>query len=271
MSAAGADGCTVSLSGTASWRGAQVTLSSSSSLVTVPASVTIRRGGTTAGFTATVSAFSGTQTVLLTATAGGASTTFAIQLSAGTAAITLQSTSIAFGSVALNTPATQSLALTSSGTAPLTISAASVAGSGFSGSGLAFPVTLNPGQTANLQLQFDPTVAGAATGSLTVSSNASNTPTATIALNGTGTAGSYQVGLAWDAPANSTDPVAGYNIYRAPSGSSSYQLLNSSADAQTAYTDTTVQSGSSYSYYIVSVDASGAESGPSNTISMSIP
>lgn len=273
LSAAGSDTCTVALSAAAGSGGLPVTLSSNSSLVRVPSSVTVGRGSTSAGFTARISAFSGTQTVLLTATAGGASTTFAIQLSAsaGTAALSLQSTSVAFGDVAVNTAATQSVVLTSSGTAPLTISGASVTGTGFSGPGMSLPVTLNPSQSATLQLQFDPSAAGSATGSVTLSSNASNAARVTIALSGTGTSSSYHVALAWNAPGSSPDPVAGYNVYRAASGSSSYQLMNPAVDAQTAYTDSAVQSGSSYTYYVESVDAGGVTSAPSNVISVSVP
>ncbi|HEX8713103.1 MAG TPA: choice-of-anchor D domain-containing protein, partial [Terracidiphilus sp.] len=270
MTGAGTDACTVSLSGAAGTGGLAVSLSNNNSAVTVPASVTVPAGATSAGFTANISAVSSTQTAVLTATAGGVAKTFGITLNAVTAALTLGSNSIAFGNVDLNTPATQSVTLTSSGTAALTISAGSVTGAGFSISGLSLPVTLNPGQTATLYVQFDPTTAGAATGAVTLSSNA--TPgTATISLSGTGQTTSYQVDLAWSAPTNSADPVAGYHIYRTTSGSSSYQLLNTSVDASTTYIDTTVQNGTSYSYYVKSVDSSGTESLPSNIFSVNIP
>lgn len=271
MSGSGSDSCTVTLSGAAGSRGLVVSLSSNNRAVRVPSSVTVRSGSASAAFTASVSAFSGTQSVILTASEGGTSTTFDIQLSAGTPAITVQSTSVAFGDVPVNAKATQSVGLTSSGTAPLTIKSGSVAGSGFSGSGMSFPVTLNPNQSATLQLQFDPSAAGSANGSVTLSSNASNAPTVTITLSGTGTSGSYHVNLAWSAPTNSTDPVAGYNIYRAVAGSSSYQLMNASASAQTAFTDSSVQNGSNYTYYVESIDASGGASTPSGTVSVSVP
>ncbi|MGB0082339.1 MAG: choice-of-anchor D domain-containing protein, partial [Terracidiphilus sp.] len=74
---------------------------------------------------------------------------------------------------------------------------------------------------------------------------------------------SYAVDLAWDAPTSSPDPVAGYDIYRAASGSSTYQLLNPSVNSSTSYTDTTVADNTSYTYYIESVDAEGNQSVPS--------
>jgi len=89
--------------------------------------------------------------------------------------------------------------------------------------------------------------------------------------SGASSPSSYEVNLTWDAPASSPDPVAGYNVYRAVSGSSTYQLLNSSVDTSTSYTDTTVADNTSYTYYVESVDAEGNQSVPSNTITISIP
>jgi hypothetical protein len=222
------------------------------------------------GFTATVSAVTTTQTATLTASAGGVTETDTISLGAAAPALALNATSVSFGDVNLNTPATQSVILTSSGTAALTVSAGSVTGAGFSISGVSFPVTLNPGKTATLNIQFDPTTAGAATGAVTLTSDASPS-IGTIALSGTGVAGSYQVDLTWNAPTSSTDPVAGYNIYRATGNSSTYQLLNATADTSTTYTDSTVQNATSYTYYVESVDSEGNQSGPSNTYSVNIP
>jgi fibronectin type 3 domain-containing protein len=137
-------------------------------------------------------------------------------------------------------------------------------------SGVNFPVTLNPNQTASLNLQFDPPSTGSMTGTVTLSSNASNGGTSSISLSGTGTASSYQVDLAWYAPTGSSDPVAGYNVYRA-TGSGSYARLNSSPSTSASWTDTTVQNGQTYNYEITSVDASGVESVPSSSSSVSIP
>lgn len=269
MSGAGTDACTVALTGPAPSGGLAVNLASNNSAVSVPGSVMVPSGATSTGFTATVSAVTSAQTATLTTSAGGGSQSYAISLGAGGPALTLGATSVPFGSVNLNTPATQPVTLTSSGTAALTINSGSVTGAGFSISGITFPATLNPGQTSTLYVQFDPTTAGTASGTVTLNSNASP-GTATVSLSGTG-AGSYQVDLSWVAPTSSTDPVAGYDVYRAASGSSSYQLLNASLNPQTTYTDTTVQSGTSYSYYVESVDAQGNQSVPSNTYQASIP
>jgi len=174
----------------------------------------------------------------------------------------------------LNTPATQSVTLTSTGTAAVTVNSAvltALTGTGFTFSGPTLPVTLTPTQVATLEVQFDPTAAGAATAQLTITSNSSTNGTVVIPLTGTGTAASYAVDLSWDAPSSSTDPVAGYNVYRAPSGSSMYQLLNLSVDTQTTYVDSTVETGLTYDYIVESVDSSGNESTPTSPIVVTIP
>jgi len=271
FSAAGTDACTVTLSAAAPTGGLVVTLASNNTAVTVPASVTVAAGATTAPFTATIAAVTSTQTATLTATASGVAKTAVLQLTGGSIGLTLGSTSVAFGNVNLNTPTTQAVLLTSSGTAAVTISAAALTGTGFTMSGVTAPVTLSPGQTETLDLVFDPTTAGAATGLVTITSNATSGATATIALSGTGvSSASYEVQLTWDAPTETTDPAVGYNIYRS-TGSGSYELVNTSVNTPTTFTDTTVASGSNYNYEVTSVDASGVESAPSNVYAATIP
>jgi hypothetical protein len=272
MTGAGTDGCTVTLSAAAASGGFTVNLASNNTAVTVPASVTVAAGSTTASFTATVSAVSSVQMVTLTASAGGVAETFVLQLGTAMATLSLNATTIGFGNVNLNSPATQSLILTSTGGVPVTVSAATVIGSGFTISGSPFPITLNPNQTATLSVRFDPIVAGTASGTLAIVSTSLTNPIAIIGLSGTGVVGVlYQVNLSWDAPTSSPDPVAGYNVYRSPDGASTYQQLNTAAVTQTTYVDTGVQSGQTYDYIVESVDASGMESAPSNTAAVPIP
>jgi fibronectin type 3 domain-containing protein len=131
-------------------------------------------------------------------------------------------------------------------------------------------VTLNPNQTLALQLQFDPTSAGAANGQLAISSNSLSGSTTVVALTGTGTSVAHEVDLSWDAPTSSADPVVGYHIYRL-TGSGSFALVNSSVDTSITYVDSTVVSGTTYSYVVKSVDSSGVESIASNEITVTIP
>ena len=98
----------------------------------------------------------------------------------------VSATSLSFGNESVNSAATQTLTLSSTGTAAVTISAETISGAGFTVSGATFPLTLNPNQTATLTVQFDPTAAGAATGALTLTSNSSTGTTTTVSLSGTG-------------------------------------------------------------------------------------
>jgi hypothetical protein len=200
--------------------------------------------------------------------------TAAVSLSGtGTAAnpqVTLGSTTLSFGNVAVNSSATQSVTLTSSGTSALTVNSASISGTGFTLIGGSYPVTVNPQQSTTIQVQFKPTASGSATGQLTISNNSTNNATAAVSLSGTGTAVSHQVTLSWSPPSSSPDPVAGYNIYRA-TGSGAAQKINPSVDTQATYVDTTVVSGTTYIYSVTSVDSSGVESVPSTQVSVTIP
>jgi hypothetical protein len=184
--------------------------------------------------------------------------------------LTVSTASLGFGSVTVNSATIQTVTLTSTGTSAVTINAATITGAGFTTVGGSFPLTLNPAQTATLQIQFDPTTAGAATGQLTISSNSASGGTTLVALSGTGTSTAHYVDLSWSAPASSTDPVAGYNIYRSISGGT-MQMINASPVTQNVYVDNAVVSGSTYNYYAKSVDASGVESTASNQIAVTIP
>lgn len=93
--------------------------------------------------------------------------------------------SLTFLSVAVGTNSSQSFTLTNSGTASVTISNIAAAGPGFSVSGVSLPVTLGPSENAILSAKFTPRAAGAANGSITVTSNAPGSPL-TISLGGTG-------------------------------------------------------------------------------------
>jgi fibronectin type 3 domain-containing protein len=129
---------------------------------------------------------------------------------------------------------------------------------------------LNPNQSTTLQVQFKPTAAGAVTGNLTISSNATSGSTAVVSLSGTGTAVAHEVDLSWSAPSSSPDPVAGYKVYRSTGGGAN-QLVNASIETLTAYVDSTVASGSTYNYTVTSVDSNGVESVPSNEVTVTVP
>jgi fibronectin type 3 domain-containing protein len=117
-----------------------------------------------------------------------------------------------------------------------------------------------------LNVQFDPGALGSFTGQLTIVSSAS---TATLALNGTGDP--HEVALNWTCPPSSSDPAVGFNVYRAPSGTTSYQRVNPSVETLMAYTDSVSESGVTYDYVVRSVDSAGLESASSNITTVAIP
>jgi hypothetical protein len=93
-------------------------------------------------------------------------------------------TSVGFGSVLIGSSQTTSETITNSGGSTVSISQATVTGTGFSLNGLVLPLTLSPGQSTSFSVAFAPQSGGAASGSITVASNASN-PTLNVGLSGT--------------------------------------------------------------------------------------
>src|SRR5947209_6580461 len=75
--------------------------------------------------------------------------------------------------------------MVNSGSASLTIAHGNFTGAGFSISGLTFPLTLAARQVNTLSVQFAPTATGSVSGSVSLVSDAPNSPS-TIALSGTG-------------------------------------------------------------------------------------
>lgn len=187
---------------------------------------------------------------------------------AASSLLAVNPTSLSFGNVNDGTATSLGVTLTNTGNANETISGVNATGAGFSTSGVSAGITLAPNQSTTLTVAFDPATPGAATGTVTVTSSATNSP-ATISLSGTGVAPT-SVALSWIA---STSPdIVGYNEYRG-TALGSYSKLTSSPFAGTAYTDTTVQSGQHITYYYVvtAVNSSGVESADSNPVSITVP
>src|SRR6201987_2606097 len=116
----------------------------------------------------------------------GASATVALS-GTGQAATTLGANpaSISFGSVQVGAHQPQTVTLNNGSGSAITITQALASGTGFSMSGLSLPATLNPGQSTSFTASFTPSAAGSTTGSITITSNASN-PSFGIPLSGTG-------------------------------------------------------------------------------------
>jgi P pilus assembly chaperone PapD len=84
--------------------------------------------------------------------------------------------SASFPGVTTGSSASQTITLQNAGTATVTISSASLAGAGFGASGLTLPMSVAPGQNTTFNVVFSPTSAGNVTGSISLTSNAPNSP-----------------------------------------------------------------------------------------------
>jgi Abnormal spindle-like microcephaly-assoc'd, ASPM-SPD-2-Hydin len=185
-------------------------------------------------------------------------------INSGTATLTSSSSSLSFGNVPVSGSSSQTLTLTNSGSANVTISNVTVAGAGFNASGIPVGTVLLPGQVEPLVVTFAPAATGSASGTITVTSNASNSP-GVIALSGTS---GHSVVLSWVA---STSAVVGYNVYAGGVSGGPYSKLTTSPVATTSYTDSSTQSGQTRYYVVTSVSASNVESAYSNQTSATIP
>jgi hypothetical protein len=173
---------------------------------------------------------------------------------------------LSFGNVNVGSTASRSVTLTNTGNSNVAISSEALTGANFSLSG-GSPVTLSPSQSVTLTVQYSPTAAAAASGTLAIGSNATGSPAA-IPVSGNGVAQvQHTVVLSWNASTSAT----GYNIYRSATSGTGYARVNSSPDGVLNYSDTSVQNGQSYYYVTTAVDASGQESGYSSEVSAVIP
>lgn len=177
--------------------------------------------------------------------------------------------SINFGSIIVGSGSSQAVTLTNTGNSNVSISQIAESGAGFSLIGAAAPLVLSPLQNTTITVNFDPTVAGSANGSVAVASDATGPP-AGIVLSGTGAiASSHSVLLSWGA--STTPTVAGYYLYRSTADGGGYAKLNSSSVSSLDYTDSAVLSGLTYYYVATAVDDTGIESIYSNQTSAIIP
>src|SRR2546425_125996 len=103
----------------------------------------------------------------------------------GNGQLSARPASVAFGNVTVGSSSTQAVSFSNTGNVNLTVSLGGATGPGFSISGLTFPLTLPPGQSSAFNVQFAPTATGSASGSVSLVSDAPNSPS-TIALSGAG-------------------------------------------------------------------------------------
>ncbi len=226
-----------------------------SATYTTPAETTTDNN---AQFTATVSNSAGSAT----------SNPAVLSVSASSLLLNSSASSMSFGSVNVSSSSTKSVTLTNAGNSTITVSNVTVSGAGFTAGGVSSGLILNPGQTATLTATFTPASAGSLAGSVSVASNATNSPDS-ISLSGTGTAVvNHSVALNWS-PSAST--VVGYNTYSSTQSGGPYTKLTGTPVAGTSYTDASVQSGQTYYFVVTAVDSSNVESAYSAEVSALIP
>jgi hypothetical protein len=232
--------------------------------------------GTSATLTAAykpTAAGSVTGKITVTSNAVGSPTIVDLSATAAAAAVQLtpSASSLSFGSVTVGSSGTGQLTVKSTGNTNATISKVTVTGAGFVLASSAASVILDPSQTESYTVNFDPKAAGSLTGTLTITSNAANSPL-NIALSGTGVATSaskHSVALTWER--SSTSSVTGYFVYRGTKPSGPFAQLNSSPESSPSYSDSTVSDGQVYYYFVTAVDSSNIQSADSNEVSVTIP
>jgi fibronectin type 3 domain-containing protein len=126
---------------------------------------------------------------------------------------------------------------------------------------------LNPGQTATVTATFAPQTAGSATGSVQITSNATNA-SVSVALSGTGSTLQHSVDVSWDV---SNPAPSGYNVYRSAQSGGPYSKLNAAPITVLTYSDNTVSAGVTYFYVVTSVGADGTESSFSSQVTAVVP
>ena len=209
--------------------------------------------------------------ITISSNAVGSPTIVELSATAAAAAVQLSpsATSLSFGSVTVGSSGTSQLTVKSTGNTNASISKVAVSGTGFVLGSAAASVILDPSQSESYTVNFDPKATGSISGTLTITSNAANSPL-NIALSGTGVAASSQhtVALAWE---RSTSSVTGYYVYRGTKPSGPFAQLNSTPEASPSYSDGTVSGGQVYYYYVTAVDSTNIQSADSNEVSVTIP
>jgi hypothetical protein len=119
-------------------------------------------------------------------TAPGSPTIMAVSGTGAQAAIAASPSSVGFGNISTGDTNSQPIQISNGGNATLTISQVTVAGGGNGFSTiLSTPLAIQPGKSASFNATFTPSTTGSFSGSISLASNAPNSPL-TINLTGTG-------------------------------------------------------------------------------------
>jgi hypothetical protein len=180
--------------------------------------------------------------------------------------VSLSSTSLSFNGSSGNV-SSQPLKITAVG-GTVTIKSLTYSSSVFSGT-VALPVRLSRGQSITIKVTAHP-ASTASKGTLTITTNVSK-PSVSLTETATQPTVSHSVSLTWHAPVSSPVAIDSYAVERAAAGSASYATVATTTGASTVWNDTSVKSGTSYTYEVIARGANGDSSKPSNAITVSIP
>src|SRR5712671_5675532 len=180
-------------------------------------------------------------------------------------------TTVNFGNVRMGSTSLRTLTLTNTGTAAVMISDATVFGSAFRIIGVASAVSLAPGETQPLQVEFAPKAGGSSSGSLVVASDASD-PALTLPLSGTSIAGPSIT----TEPANQSVAVgqkATFDVIATGSGTLTYQwnknaiaIAGATSASYTTPASTNTDSGASFTVTVS--DAAGSATSNAATLTV---
>src|SRR5712672_552192 len=176
-----------------------------------------------------------------------------------------------FGNVRIGSTSLRTLTLTNTGTAAVMISDATVFGSAFRIIGITSAVSLAPGKTQPLQVEFAPKAGGNSSGSLVVASDASD-PALTLPLTGTSIAGPSITAE----PANQSVAVgqtATFDVIATGSGTLTYQwkknaiaIAGATSASYTTPASTNTDNGASFTVTVS--DAAGSATSSSATLAV---
>ncbi len=202
-------------------------------------------GATSASYTTPVmtTADSGsTFRAVVTNTAGtvtSAAATLTVN-AAPVAGIQVGSTSINFGNGVVGSNSSQVLIIRNTGTATLSITQVNASGSGsFSVSGFSLPLNVNGGQQTTITVSFSPTSVGAASGNISIVSNAPTSPTS-VGLSGTGIVATLTLGI-------SPTSLSFGNVTTGTSSASQNVTITNTGNSNVTISQVNV-SGSGYSF-----------------------
>jgi hypothetical protein len=190
--------------------------------------------------------------------------------SAGT--LTASAATLSFGSVAPGSTSAQTLTLSNTGTAAVTISQATVTGTGFSLAGTMTSLSIAAGQKQSFQIDFSPKSAGSASGTISIASDASNGPVA-VSLIGTGGTSALTISAQPQSQGVKVGQVADFAVTATGSGTLAYQWKKngaaiSGATSATYVTPATTSADNGAQFSVVVTDAAQSVTSSAATLTV---